>query len=204
MTPPISCRQVRGGQVDGDALGRDDVAAVLDRGDHALAPFLDGALRKADGVEGGEAARHVRFHGDEVGVDAEDGAGEGTSEQGGPGRRTRDASDQGCLRRGCPSSRCPRLVCALTRCACLARWSGQRAVRRGRRSYPPERSARATACAPDGAAGRRGIREKRRGRCGGVRGTTLLNAAWERGTPAPMGRGARVRRDLQSAANHGF
>lgn len=84
---PFCFPQARWGEVDGDAPGRHDMAAVLDGGDDALAPLLDRPLRQPDGVERGDAAGHVRLNRDEVGVDAEDGAGEGTSEHGDGGRR---------------------------------------------------------------------------------------------------------------------
>src|SRR2546422_10181677 len=54
---------VGGGEVDGDALQRERVAGVRERGVHALASFLDGTLRQSDGGEGGEAVRDVGLDG---------------------------------------------------------------------------------------------------------------------------------------------
>src|SRR3989449_10716208 len=59
---------VGGGEVDGDALQRERVAGVRERGVHALASFLDGTLRQSDGGEGGEAVRDVGLDVHQIGV----------------------------------------------------------------------------------------------------------------------------------------
>src|SRR3989442_210627 len=62
---------VGGGEVDSDALQRERVAGVRERGVHALASLLDGTLRQANGGEGGEAVRDVGFDVYQIGVDPE-------------------------------------------------------------------------------------------------------------------------------------
>lgn len=49
---------------------------------HAVARLLHRALRQADHVEGGEAARDVGLHRHQIGVDAEHGPGGDSRKQG--------------------------------------------------------------------------------------------------------------------------
>ena len=66
---------VGGGQIDRDALQGERVARVRERGVHALAALLDGALRQPDGDERGEPVRDVGLDVHQIGVDPEDGGG---------------------------------------------------------------------------------------------------------------------------------
>ncbi len=53
---------VGGGQVHGDAAHRELVPAVFHRGAHTVARFLDGGVRQAHHLEGGQAGGKVRLH----------------------------------------------------------------------------------------------------------------------------------------------
>ena len=71
---------IGGGEVDSDALQRERVAGVRERGIHALASLLDGTLRQSDGGEGGEAVGDVGFDVYQIGVDPEHRGGADASE----------------------------------------------------------------------------------------------------------------------------
>jgi hypothetical protein len=62
------------GEVHGDPLGGHLEAGVLQRRDHPLLAFLDGAHGEADRGKGGKSAGHVRLDGDQIRIDAENGA----------------------------------------------------------------------------------------------------------------------------------
>src|SRR5439155_14501244 len=65
-----------------DALQRERVAGVRERGVYALASLLDGTLRQSDGGESGEAVRDVGFDVYQIGVDPEHRGGADEGEHG--------------------------------------------------------------------------------------------------------------------------
>ena len=64
-----------GGQVDGDALAREEQPGVLDGRLHALAAFLHGGIGQADDGHDGQALAGVHFDLDDDAFQADDGAG---------------------------------------------------------------------------------------------------------------------------------